>query len=720
MINSIRTRRSLLAGLAVAPGFLIAVDKSRRLDPKQAHSSPGPIIVVDGPKDVILSNGIVSVACNKQSGLAAYSWGGAEKIKNVYSSVDLSGRLTTAEYARRTCDAHPLSVADGIGKGLRFTIVHSSEGQPDLLQHYTLYEGKPFFLVQAEIRSPESVSTNYIGALVVDSPGAVDIGIAGENRVLRVPFDNDMWFRYQSLGINSSDVSCEVTAVFDNVSRNGLVFGSVNHETWKSGVRFSGSNGRLDKLEVFAGLTTPGVNTFTHDSLPHGKVSGRSVSSPAMFVGFYSDWRDGLEEYGRANSAFKAPLPWSEGIPFGWNSWAAYTGHINYSGFLGAAEFIANKLASSGFNRDRVLYFNLDSFWSHLDAAALRDAVEYIRNLGRDSGIECRPGIYFTPFAVWSDDFTGFVEGTGLRYRYRDILLRKPDGSVMPRIAQGTPLDPTHPGTTARNKLYIRTFVDLGFQFLKLDFLSHGSLEAAHWDKSVQTGIEAYNQGMKVVVDEAAGKMFLSLSIAPLFPSGYGHARRISCDTMGHISGRNESTEYMLNSLTYGWWTNRSIYIADPDEIPLGPLTTQGARDEHEGRSRLLSAIISGGMILDSSAFLEDQQARSLAEKIYTNPRVNGLAGGAAFRPVEGNTGDGAGDLFVREDRGGYYLAVFNFDGNAAASKQIRLERISKRLAGPHGVAVTDVWADKPLGNATGSLAVPLAPAESKLLMLVP
>ncbi len=664
-----------------------------------APAPSGQIIIDDQSRRLTVSNSILTVVYDKQSGLAHYLWGAHPKVTNVYSSTELSGALKNTDYPRHTYDGNSTLLNDGIGKGRRITIVNTSDNRPDLLQHYSFYEGKPFLFVQVEIRSSEPVTTNHIGPVVIDSPGGVDIGTINQNRVLRVPFDNDMWFRYNAMDINSSEMSSEVTAVYDNVSRNGLIFGSLTHDIWKTGLRFSGSNGRLDKLEIFSGMATEGVKSATHDSLPHGKMSGRSIASAMIFVGYYEDWRDGLEEYGRVNSVFKAPIPWKQGIPFGWNSWAAYGGHINYAKYVGAIDFINRRLAPNGFNSDRVFYHNFDASWSRLDASQLRDALHYLSTLGHSSGIEYRPGIYMAPFAQFGANVDDFVEGTDLQYRYRDILLKWPDGTPLPKLDGGAPLDPTHPGTKARIRTYIRTFKELGFRYIKLDFLGHATLEGAHWDKSVETGIQAYNHGMKFLVDEIGGEMFISLSIAPLFPGGYGHARRISCDTMGHISGRNESTEYMLNSLTYGWWTNRSVYIADPDEIPIGPVATQGARNENEARSRFLSAVISGGMILDSSAYLEDATARALAEKVYTNKRINAIAGGKAFRPLEGDTGDQSADAFVREDNGSYYLAVFNFNGDANDSKHIQLERVAKPLAGAGGVAVTDVWTDTVAGS---------------------
>ena len=333
-----------------------------------------------------------------------------------------------------------------------------------------------------------------------------------------------------------------------------------------------------------------------------------------------------------------------------------------------------------------------------------------------------RPG---QPNPDTHDHLDDFVEGTNLKYRYRDIVLKKPNGDLVTAPDGLHPLDVTHPGTKAHIATYIGMFKALGYKSLKIDFLEHGAIEGVHWDKSVETGMQAYNQGMKFIRDQIGNDMFLSLSLAPLFPGGYGHARRISCDTMSHISRPpsefpQQTTEYMLNSLTYGWWTSPSVYIADPDQIPLGKgAAIHGARNLAEARSRFLSAIITGGMILDSSDFVNDPEARELASQVYTNPRMNALAGGKPFRPVEGISGDRSADAFVREEMDGCYLAVFNFDFESGSTKHIQLSRISKALAGKSSVKVIDVWNDTPLANNNGVLDVSLEPAGSKLLKLV-
>ena len=403
----------------------------------------------------------------------------------------------------------------------------------------------------------------------------------------------------------------------------------------------------------------------------------------------------------------------------GWNSWAAYGGKINYERYLGSAAFLRDKLVPLGFGNRKVLYVNLDAFWSNLDAVQLSDAVATIKAMHSPDGTRFEPGIYWTPFAYWSDNLDAYVEGTNMKYRYRDILLKAPDGSFLPKVDGGWAIDPSNPGEKARITYYLQQFQKLGFKYLKIDFLSHGALEGVHYDPAIQTGIEAYNLGMKQIVDEIGGRMFISLSIAPLFPSGYGNARRLSCDTKGHISGEDQSTEYMLNSLTYGWWASKNLYITDPDHVVLGDKADLGARSVVEGKSRLLSAIISGGMILDSTRLADDPQGQAFAQAVYGNRAwLKVAAEGKTFRPIEGNTGDKATDAFVRSSAHGVYVAFFNYDEKHPQTITIPLDRIDKTLTSVPSVTVIDVASGATLQPAHTDLSVTLSPSQSTLLEL--
>ena len=682
-----------------------------------------------GPNTIIvLKNDLLSVNYHRDTGTMDILWHDGRKLLGVSSAAQLQdGRaLSTTAYA--THEVEPNSAADtSIPAGeQRYTIRSEKPGMPALLQHIRLYAGKPWITIEAELSADEAaIGTRHFDAVVLKGSDSIQIEKGAALRVLHVPFDNDMWFRYDSVAAatmkdGSRYSSAEVTAIYDNTTRHSLVLGSIKHDVWKTAIDIRATNGRLTDIDIYGGISSPtGERTETHDTVPHGIVRGTHVSSPRILIGSFDDWRDGLEAYGKFNAQEHAPLAWPEGAPMGWNSWAAYADKIDNHRYLSTAEFVRDSLVPQGFGRRAIVYVNLDAFWSKLDAVQLTDAVANIKAMRGANGVQFRPGIYWTPFAYWSDDLDEYVEGTGMKYRYRDILLKAPDGSFLPKVDGGRPIDPSHPGTQARTHYFIQQFLQMGFTYLKLDFLSHGTLEGVHYDPSVQTGIEAYNMGMQQIVTENANRMFLSLSIAPLFPSGYGHARRLSCDTKGHIGGGDQSTEYMLNSLTYGWWTDKSLYITDPDHVVLGEKADLGARSITEGKSRLLSAIISGGMILDSSRLADDPQGQELAKAVYNNQNLFAVASeGKIFRPVEGDTGNQAASAFMRPSEHGHYLALFNYDDKLSTTIHLSLARISPELATAKTVAVMDVATGSQLATAHGELSIELAPAESKLLEL--
>jgi hypothetical protein len=676
-------------------------------------------------KPLSFESDLVAIQYDRDLGTLDVLWKDGHKLLGVTSAAQLeSGQvISTTMYTE-----HELVSERSGSVGVHEYIVRSSgAGMPEMAQHIWLYDGKPWIAIEAEL-GPEAAKagTRHFDAVMVKGNGAVQVKEDAVLRFLHVPFDNDMWFRYDSVsigGMNAGDryTSEEVTAIYDNASREGIVLGSITHDVWKTAIDVHAADGRLTDLDIYGGIASPtGERTDTHDTVPHGLVHGEHVSSPRIFIGSFADWRDGLEAYGKANAEIHPPLAWAAGAPMGWNSWAAYADHISYERYLGAAAFVHDTLVPRGFGLGRkgIVYVNLDAFWSALNAVQLADAVATIKAMRGADGVRFEPGIYWTPFAYWSDDLDVYVEGTGMKYRYRDILLKAPDGSLLPKVDGGRPIDPSHPGAKLRAAYYIKTFTAMGFAYLKLDFLSHGALEGAHYDPAVQTGIEAYNLGMKQIVDENANQMFLSLSIAPLFPSGYGHARRLSCDTKGHIGGGDQSTEYMLNSLTYGWWTDKNLYITDPDHVVLGEKADLGARNALEGRSRLLSAVISGGMILDSSRLADDPQGQALAKEVYSNRNILAIAAeGKPFRPIDGDTGNKATTVFVRPATSGFYLAAFNYDDKQPQSIHVPMERISSQLARV-SVAVTDVASGAKLAPASGDLTIELQPAESKLLLI--
>ncbi|GGG78954.1 CBM35 domain-containing protein [Paenibacillus radicis (ex Gao et al. 2016)] len=666
----------------------------------------GSIKVTKHEKGATFVSRSYSITFNTESGLAAYAWNGKTLVKGAYASAQLEDKLLDSrQYSEHSFKLNNVEkIKDGHGKGVRITVENRSEGLPVMKQIYQLYEDQPYFLVsQQVVSSGAAVSSNDMAPLVVNASGGVDIGTGGDNRVLITPFDNDMWSRYQARTINTAlnnnnYISSEMTAIYDNTSRSGLVIGSVTHDVWKTGIYWSGSNDKLNKLKVYGGFTSL---TSTHDTIDHGKVSGNTITSPQIAVGYYTDYRDGLENYGEANAAVAPPLKFQKGVPsgvpVGWNSWGAYESSLSYDKVVEVSNFFKANLQKSFTNKGTV-YINMDSYWDNLSEQQLRDVVKVIRKNGQ------KAGIYYGPFVYWGDNMSQPVEGTNGKYTYGDIVLRDAAGNILPKVDGAYAIDPTHPGSQQRVEYVFKKFLDYGFEYIKIDFLTHGSFEGKHFDPKVQTGIQAYNQGMAHINKTLGGKMFISASIAPMFPSQYAHARRISCD----IDGTLGRTEYQLNNLTYGWWQNGTIYgYTDPDYMTLAKGGSYNA-----AQTRVNAAGISGTVYMNSDD-VSNVETQKLMKSLLTNKSVNDIALiGEAFRPVEGNTGTAAADVFVLQDKKDYYLAVFNYT-NEAAVKTVDLKR-ALGVTATAKVELTDVWTGTKV-EVKDSLQVNLEGAQSKL-----
>ena len=239
-------------------------------------------------------------------------------------------------------------------------------------------------------------------------------------------------------------------------------------------------------------------------------------------------------------------------------------------------------------------------------------------------------------------------------------------------------------------------------------------MEGVHFDKSIRTGrqaiYKAYEFLRELISPENMGKpFFLSLSIAPLFPCGFGHARRFCCDAFG----TNEYIEYVLNTQTYGWWENRTLYdFNDPDHIVLLK-SFNIPRDTREGeaRARYTTAVISGAMMLLSDDF-DRPEAVERAMKFACNEEVNAIARSrAAFRPDKPN-GASAAHVYTAEIDGEAYAAVFGW--------QLYPEEIvfSPEKAGLPRGTYRDLWSGKRFDLSKNDLIWKIDSCDAMLLKL--
>jgi alpha-galactosidase len=342
-------------------------------------------------ENVTLSNEIIKIIYNDKTGLSEYFW----KDKKIFSKVYSLARLEDGTVLKSDIYEKHLFLEDKIeilkdkfGQGLKLTFENRSDKLPTMLQNFYIYENNPFVILELIIEGKNEISTNYIEPFALKFVQSTEWMNGNNNktdkRVLFVPFDNDKWIRYEAKELKNSNESYEVTAIYDNYSRRGMVLGSLTHDTWKTGIKVTGDErGQISDLSIFNGV----ANDITRDSLPHGSIKGTSLKSSKMFIGFFEDYREGLEQYGITNSKLVPALPWNHGVPLGWNSWGAVAKDISFDLFTKTADFIKEELQPKSFENNGTVYVNFDAGWNNLTEEQLIEAVKHVHANGQKAGL---------------------------------------------------------------------------------------------------------------------------------------------------------------------------------------------------------------------------------------------------------------------------------------------------------------------------------------------
>ncbi|MGJ6979356.1 hypothetical protein ACSDQ9_02325 [Aestuariimicrobium soli] len=711
-----------------------STDWSFPQDPKAADPVPrDTTAAAPGGRTVSFGQGSVRVTANLDRGTSTVTWSsGKATVRGLHSTAVVDGDLlSTKRYA-----------IDGTCSAAATTITCTAPGLPTLTQRFT-FDGADGFFVQLSVTGTDStpVSASMMVPVATDGANSVTLNATPSTRVLLTPYDNDHWVRYENpdtATVTPAKRSFEVTSLIDPGSRQGLVVGSVDMTHWKSGVVMQGnSTGGLDRLQATAGLTDwsyayTGVNRFNspREKRSHRPLVGMTVDSPRMFVGWSSDWRTGMETYGKHVAEASHPLTWDEPTPFGFNSWGGLGARVADDGVLKqTSDFFANELpgfrnqqSTDGTSGGARPYIGIDSYWDALlqpqwsfedpntDWSKLEQYVATVRANGQE------PAIYFQPFAnFWWDGLDNQIGGSEPcdgceRQTMREMTL-KVNGTPL-SLNGAWALDPTNPGVQRRIALAFDKFNELGIRYIKLDFLTNGYLEADSWyDPTVTNARQAYDRGLSQALSHLHPDTFIDLAISPTFTADHGHARRISCDVHGALNNWHESnpaeyqksTEYLLNSLTYGWWLDQVYAYNDADHIQFGNYYYDGADaklfdpplprvwSEGVNRARVTSAVITG-IYLVSEDFTDsgDPLIKQRAKDLLQNQQVNHLAKiGRSFQPVEvGPDEQKAADTFWLRDGKTVYVAAFNYSGSARTS-----ELAFQRLGIPRGKAtVTELW----------------------------
>ncbi len=585
----------------------------------------------------------------------------------LYVSYRLDGKIISSkDYPEKTIKK--AKIKDAFGKGIAVTITYTREDLPVLVQSIFTYPEKDYILTEFSLESSDKkIAVDYMAPVNTDKLLPESDGDA--NRALFIPFDTDCWVRYQSHPLNFDRLtSYEVTAIFNNDTRNGVILGSIEHDNWKTAIEMKkGGLNKIGSLVCYGGV----ADSLTRDSKSHGALSGNKIKSPRILLGFFDDWRTGMDQYGEANAVIAPPKAWNKAIPFGWNSWGVLQFKLTFPKAMEVSDFFKNNLQSNGFvNQDNTVYIGLDSGWNSFSEDELKAFVRKCEENGQVAGI------YWTPFTDWGKNPEATVHDAR-DYKYKDIYVY---ANGKPQNLDGAyAIDPTHPAIELRMKKTSELFRRCGFEYVKMDFMTHGAMEGDKWYRpEIQTGMQAYNYGMKLL-NQYFGDMYINLSISPIFPAQYAQSRRIACDAWNKI----KDTEYTMNALSYGWWIDKVYQYNDADHVVLKDAT------EGENRARITSAVVTGLYIAGDDFSLEGpEEGKERAEKYFTNKKINEIANGISFRPVEGD-GEKSENQFMRKDKKGTYYVYFNYSENPVNFK-IPLNKIG--LNPDRKYTVNELW----------------------------
>ncbi len=520
-----------------------------------------------------------------------------------------------------------------------------------LIQHFEIEKNKNYFTIQLIIQSDKTIESNYLVPLDFIYPLNIcnELFLSLEEKILLVPYDNDMWIKYEATYLRPGRTSYDVTAIFDDKNNNGLIIGALDFDTWKNAIKCSAYDARA--FYALSGI----ADENTHDHLEHGYLKAKQIKSSRFICGFYNDVRLGLQEYSKLCVNPNGIYKWKHGVPFGWNSYSALTLETKIENVRSAADFIYQ--LDNFKTKNNHTYINFDAVINIKE----KDIKKLIDDLhARNQKV----GWYMNPLSHLSIQDKIPLLGSKNKTR-KDILLKNIDGTNYPKIDDKYPIDITIPEAEKDFRLYLRWFVDMGFDYIKLDFLSHGALEGKYHNKNIKTGRQALMYFYNIVKEELDPRkinkeIFISSSIDPLFPNGYSHSRRSSCDAFGHI----EDVRYVLNSLTYSYWTNNTLYqFNDPDHTVLyhSLVDQRSTTSLAEARSRYNASVISGTVMLLSDDYGPNntsisKNAKTRALKLANNKQLNELARlNIAFTPI---TLTNTSNVFYTKN----YFAVFNYE----------------------------------------------------------
>ncbi len=660
---------------------------------------------------LLVSNDYVTIAADLQSGKVHYRFTSGTQWENTVAYIDdiRLGYFSSDRFSRHIFTSDDIS--DALGKGACINLVHEDGNIAlRLVQHISVYASQPFILISVEAQAKDKgtvLETRNISPVTILPAKNGRITVPGAEALLTdYPFDNDDWVdvisrQWPANQKSISGTSYELASVYDRKTKNGFAIGSLVHDFWKTGIRYSTGTAanRIDSFIVYGGAATKddpslpdsyGGRDGTHDYMAHGTQTGEVVYSPLIYLSCSDDVRNDLLDFGKTVKKVAGSKEWKQSAPFYWNSFGV-EGVLGYNKVMMplSVSRISDFIHSlDNFNKTTKPVLSIDSYDQGIYTT---EVLKSVSRYGAKKGQQM--GFYFIPFALWTwKNQINESKLTGTAHGLSEVILRDGQGNYIP-YKDGDwgafPIDPTHPATREYIIGQLQKAKAIDAKFIKIDFLSAGALESAtRYNPAIRSGIQAYDYGMKMLnhlVDSILGPdIFITQAISPLFPNQYAHTRFLSTDVYSHL--RNDlpgfphygSTCASMISASHFWWTQNSLWpYSNLDVVVMKNFQKNPEISEQDVKVRLYAMITLGSLLGDGSDY-RDRVVAQRAEKYLNNAAVcSYFSHPKAFTPLRFPEGDGQSQQLS------YYLpgdtllvAVFNFDTTKKFTETFRIDEL--------------------------------------------
>ncbi|NMC04549.1 MAG: alpha-galactosidase [Candidatus Lokiarchaeota archaeon] len=709
-------------------------------------NSASPVTLETKERSVILSNGLTKVefslesstytVTNLETGCIAIDGAGFAFLLDVEDAERNFRRVTLAS-KDFTCIHHELDPAP-ISRGLpgaktgRF-MLDAPKARYSAVLEIELAPGKVEVILRVSIKNNNTFSAHAVSiAPLVAGPGACKaLGApTGDERVFYNGYQSwslaraftsreKQWhaavqvaeyphhYHYMSgpawLARKAGrQVSNSVTVITQPASKQSITIGFI------TAVAAHG------EVEV-AGTTKRGIIEVRASSWCEGKVlhPGSHLASELLFIQERNQYPRCLDGYADAVARNMAPVSWSH-VPFGYCTWYYYYSNIDEKESIKNLDIVTDPRKNPYFKID---YFQLDDGyqftrgqcgdWRRVNPEKFPGG--FARIVDAITAKHIVPGLWIAPFNALPD--------SDLAKAHPDWILKTVKGTpIKPTFISGKfqyALDLTHPGVKSYLKdLFTFLAKDIGFKYIKIDFVFSAITEDAVFYNNEVTRVEAYRDALKILRDATGDDVFILGCGAPLLEStGFVNGMRISADTDPRWTRINALLEplgvlvpgmrwALLNTITRSWM-HKKLWINDPDCLMVRNTRTKLTEDEIQTELSVIG--LSGGQVAvsDDLALLPPERMRLVALVQPPCPEP-------AHSP----------DMFVRPFPELYMVSgssvthgdwtvvtVINWQDRA---RDMLLDLQSIGCSTSRKYHVTDFWNNTYIGSFTGNEAVPL------------